>query len=465
MHLRVFTMDLTGIHVWRQTQTQTNIQNFYEEDLSITDPRINYRGETDGILRMEFPVMQWLIALLYKVFGDHIAITRIFTFILGLFSVWGMYRLAHSIFHNRKTAVIAAWCFNFSPVFYYYTVNPLPDNFALCCSLWGLAFFFEWINTERWSAVIFAAFFLSLSTLAKLPFVLFAIVPGAYLLRGIFISKKRKGSLAASVIYIALFVPAAAWYVWVVPGWTGNGVVKGILDADSSQVKLLLDILIGNIVSTLPELLINYAACVFFVWGIYIIIKRKIYKHKLFYLFALLAIAVIAYFLFELNMISTVHDYYMFPFLPGLFLVVSLGAYYLLSAGSRPVRIFSTVLLLALPLTAFLRIDTRWDEASPGFNADLLKYKKELRAAVPDTALCVAGNDVSQNIFFYYIHKKGWTFHHDSLPAERLKEMIGKGAVFLYSDSRKLEESFQSEQLLDTLVMKAGSIHVYRLSR
>ena len=52
MHSGHFKKDLMGAHVWRQTQTQSNIINFYEEDFNILNPRRNSRGNTDGIFRM-----------------------------------------------------------------------------------------------------------------------------------------------------------------------------------------------------------------------------------------------------------------------------------------------------------------------------------------------------------------------------------------------------------------------------
>ena len=92
-HYNHFTKDLMSIHVWRQTQTQSIIMNFYEEDMNIFNPRRNERGDGDGIFRMEFPLMQWLVACIYKVFGDHLIICRIFMFIIGLISLLGIYKL------------------------------------------------------------------------------------------------------------------------------------------------------------------------------------------------------------------------------------------------------------------------------------------------------------------------------------------------------------------------------------
>jgi hypothetical protein len=142
MHFKHFSKDLMSIHVWRQTQTQSTINNFYEEDMNIFNPRRNDRGDSDGIFRMEFPIMQWIVASQYKVFGNHLIITRLFMFLIGFLTILGIYKLLDALFHNTILSVIGAWAFNFSPSFYYYTINPLPDNFALCCSVWGLALFF-----------------------------------------------------------------------------------------------------------------------------------------------------------------------------------------------------------------------------------------------------------------------------------------------------------------------------------
>ncbi len=141
MHWDVWTKPLVGAHVWRQTQTQINIENFAFEDFNLLRPRIDDRGTDTGIFRMEFPIMQWLFAAVYKGFGNHLILSRVLSWIIALFSVWGMYALLFTVFERRATAVAGAWAFHFSPLLFYFSVNPMPDNFALCCSVWGMAFF------------------------------------------------------------------------------------------------------------------------------------------------------------------------------------------------------------------------------------------------------------------------------------------------------------------------------------
>ena len=72
LHFHIFSMDLLGIHVWRQTETQTVINNFYKADMNILNPRVNDHPDMSQLHRMEFPLMQWLFAVFYKIFGPHI---------------------------------------------------------------------------------------------------------------------------------------------------------------------------------------------------------------------------------------------------------------------------------------------------------------------------------------------------------------------------------------------------------
>jgi 4-amino-4-deoxy-L-arabinose transferase-like glycosyltransferase len=462
MHWHVFSTDLVGIHVWRQTQTQTVIDNFANEDFNILHPRINSRGSGDGIFRMEFPVMQWLYACFYKLFGNHIIITRILSFVTGLFSIWGMYRLVAAVFRNERMALIGAWCFTFSPVFYYYTLNPLPDNFALCMGIWGMALFFEWATLMKGSLLLLSAVFLALATLAKLPFVVYLGAIAVYLVSNRK-SIQAKTALLALAGFTVCFLAPALWYATTVGGWEGNGIVHGILSATKSDVPVLLDIMQANLTSTLPELLINYGSFAFFLAGFWFLIRNKAYRSPLFKVFLGWGICVLLYFLFEMNMIAKTHDYYLFPFLPLLFILVSYGAWNLFNMQVKALKVFVVVALCVVPLTAFLRIHNRWNTAEPGFNEDIYNHRTELRNAVPDNALCVIGNDESTYIYYYYLHKKGWSFANDYLPGDTLKAMISKGARYMYSDSRRLESDSMIHIHLDKLIMKQGTINVYSL--
>src|SRR5690606_15658975 len=95
----------------------------------------------------------------------------------------------------------------------------------------------------------------------------------------------------------------------------------------------ILNFITGNLVSTLPELLLNYGSVLFFISGFYFMFRYRKYRDHRFPVLLAGGLGVIAYFLYEINMIEAVHDYYLFPFLPFLFIIVSYGAYHLLKAN------------------------------------------------------------------------------------------------------------------------------------
>jgi hypothetical protein len=265
------------------------------------------------------------------------------------------------------------------------------------------------------------------------------------------------------LIFLSFLLAPVLWYLKVIGTWQGNGVIKGILSTNTNDIANLIDILQGNLLSTLPELLINYGALIFFLTGFWLLVFHKKHKSKLFPVLFFWGISVLLYFLFEMNMIGTVHDYYMYPFLPLIFIIVAYGAEKLLVSPPKVLRFIALTALLVLPFTAYLRADHRWNSIDPGFNSNLLIYKNDLRKAVPNNELCVVGNDESCHIWFYYINKKGWSFDIDTLKSESLKMMINKGACYLYTDSKKVEEDTGIKSCISNLVMQKGDINVYKL--
>jgi 4-amino-4-deoxy-L-arabinose transferase-like glycosyltransferase len=461
MHLHVFGRDLVGVHVWRQTQTQINIENFAFSDFNIFHPK-SYSLHQPGFLALyEFPLMQWCFACFYKVFGDHVIISRLLTFLIGLLSLAGIHRLLKVLFTNPTAAIAGTWAFCFSPVFYYYIVNPLPDNFALCMSIWSLAYFFGFLRSKKKKGMLLSFLFLAIAVLCKLPFILYGIPWLVYFLMQL--KKKTAFTLLYGACLLLFMLPAAVWYIKVIPTWVSNGVVTGIAGSKNASASELLEILAGNVFSTLPEMLINYGSCAFFCIALVQVFRRRLYRTQKGVYLACLGIGLILYFVFEMNMIGTVHDYYLFPFLPVLFILVAYGYDLLLASQKKLLRIFSLISLAILPLTAFLRINDRWNLDNPGFNKDLLTFKSELRKAVPDNAFCISGNDPSAHIWPYYLHKKCWSFSDDRLDESIFNYYCSQGAQYLISDSRQVESLPFVKARIAGLVMERNSIRIYEL--
>ena len=463
LHIHIFPKELVGVHAWRQTETTSNVVNFYERDFHPLHPQVHNLEWPEGSKKMEFPIMQWLMAWGYFLFGENIWIVRFLSFLIGLGTVFGMHRLVRHLFQDEFLALLSAWCMAFSPVFFYYTVNPLPDNLALMAGTWGIALFIKWVRLRDRVDLWLSAGFLLLATLAKLPFILFYGLPFGFALVDTIRSrfKRLPQNVGVALPGILSLAFPAAWYLSVIPTWTGNGVVGGILHATPDEYFILLKIFVKNIVSTLPELMINYGSFAFFVMGVYYLFRNKARKHQLWWAFAIWASGVGAYYLFEINMITTVHDYYLFPFLPGLFLILIYGLRKVWKWRSPWAQRFVFFAMLVLPLTAVLRTYPRW--AKIGFSKDLITYREELRRAVPDDALVLAGSDLSPHIYLYHLHKRGWHLAIEEMEAERITNCIGFGAEYLYSDSREMEMHPALKDHLAEQVAEFGEFKVWRL--
>lgn len=455
--------DLVSIHVWRQTQTQATIDAFYREDANIFHPKRLERGHGDGLFRIEFPLMQWSIAGLYHVFGPHLLVTRLAMLICAFASILGMFALLQVLFKKRWLSLAGAWAFTFSPTFYYHGINPMPDNLALALGIWGLYGIARWADDTNGKYWWLGNGLVALSALVKLPFILYFLVPGILWLQGWNTTRTTGKYWLRMMVLIFAGVLPVVWYAWVIPGWGKNPVVKGMLANETTWSKLF-NIHASNAFSTLPELLLNYGSVLFFLAGVYFFFAKKYHQHERVLPWAVLGVALLGYYFFEANAIEDVHDYYLYPFYPLLFVLVGFGAWHLVQVHSRISVPLSIGLLALVPVTCYLRMKDRWSLENPGFNKDLLVHKTALRNAVPADALVVAGNDHSHFIYLYHIDKKGWVFEGDHLPAHELQSMIQNGARYLYTDSESIQEQNPDiKKFVKHLVTQQGSVRVYAL--
>ncbi len=464
MHFKTFDVDIRGIHTWRQSQTMWNIRNFFRHDANILNPRVShFNGGKDNLYRYEFPVMQWSIAMFEKVFGEKISVVRISIFIIGIFSVLFFYLLLQVIGLGKIGALGGTILFQFSPVFYYYTINPIPDNLALMGSIIYLYFIFLYFQSQKLSHLIWASAALLIATFAKLPFLMFSIVSIVYFFKILFKDKKLSNQLMVFVAIQFLFLlPAFIWYAWVMPGWTNNPIMTGIFENTMSFAEII-KIVNYHISTMFPIILLNPASWIFFIFGIISFRKWSKYKKFGIYIFALIFITFL-YFILEFNAIGSVHDYYMMPFLPWLYIMVAIGIEFMTKMKFKNSKIVVYLLIFLSPFLAFGLNINSWSIKKTNFNPDVFNYQKELQNAVPQNEQCIILNDNSYYIFSYQIDKMGHIFSNDYLPIGWIDDMINRFHIrYMYSDSRKIDTSAAFQPYIDSLILQTGSIKVFRL--
>ncbi len=435
LHAHIFRRDLVGIHVWRQTETATVVRTLARSDGDLLHPKVLDLARRDRVFRMEFPLMQGLFAAVCSAVPVRdFVVMRVLTFALGLLTVAGIYRLGSVVSGQKSFGVLAAWMFNWSPVFYYYTINPMPDNAALCGAVWSIAFLARYQHRPSLGSLAGAAVCLGLAAAMKLPYVVFGAGALPVWWRALrTTSPHRKEVWQIPVAYGLALVPAAIWYALVVPGWKGNGVPQGILGAHTSAAEIF-SILSGHLISTGPELLINYGSLTAALAGLMLSIRNGWWKRHAAAPLIAAGAGVLLYYVYELPLIGLVHDYYLMPFLPLIFLVAGAGAWWMLQQKNIALRATALLGLVAIPLTAFLRIDPRWQTDEPGFNAAYLNEKNALQHLIPPAARVIVGPDDSRRILLYHLDRIGWTFSDANLSADSIRQWTGEGARFLLID-------------------------------
>lgn len=458
LHLSLLVDDVRGRHSWRQSQTMWNIRNFERHDANIMNPRVSYFNSGQGnIVRYEFPIMQWSIGMVQKVLGDHIAVVRSCVFLMGLLAVFGFYHLLLLLDVGAWVAALGAGLFLFSPLLHSYIVSPLPDILALAGSVWYLYGTLAYQRRPEWRWLLLSGAALWLAMAAKLPFLMFSVVSIYFFFQSIIQTKRlSKHNLRLAVVQLLLVAPALAWYVWVIPTWAENPVLKGVFaaDPDWENIRRILLFYLGT---TLPSFILNPILAVPFIAGFF-------HRHVGVWVYPLAAITLL-YAVLQCTAIGTFHDYYFLPFLPWTYVMVTRGIQVIGARLPKYAAWAGGILAVSVVVVSHTLVASKWLPAHSGYNPDLYTYQSELKAAVPDGSLCVMLNDPSYNQFSYMVDKMGYIFQDDNLPAPWIREMIdNKGVTYMYSDSRAVDEHPDVQPLLDTLLLEAGTIRVFRLA-
>src|SRR6187399_407318 len=84
----------SGPHQWAQCDRASVARKFSDQSLNFFLPHTHNIGNDTGIVGLEFPLVNWVVGVLYKVFGFHDAIYRIFMFFLFLLAMIASFRIS-----------------------------------------------------------------------------------------------------------------------------------------------------------------------------------------------------------------------------------------------------------------------------------------------------------------------------------------------------------------------------------
>jgi hypothetical protein len=247
--LRVYRLDapLVDHHAWKQADLAGIARNYAQGDMRLLYPRIDWGGDTPGYAEMEFPLLPYLAALLYRIFGESEAWGRALNVASGLvlaLLLFGWVRRRAGL-----AAGIGAFAFAlFSPIAWFYGRTYMQEVMGWAFALGAVVVLDDALAAAvpRGDArpadpppgrLIAAALLLALALLCKLNTIVVLLPMLAVVAEHRGLAGVRRPWVAWALALAAL--PPLLWYVHAHGLYQQTGLTFGILGTGHDKFQTL----------------------------------------------------------------------------------------------------------------------------------------------------------------------------------------------------------------------------------
>jgi len=150
--LRLYKINspILDLYPTRQEQCAMIARNFFRHSYNIFHAEVDWFGPFDSSWRLEFPLISYMTALLYSIFGIHEFLGRLVSIAFSLGSIYLIFQLTEKLF-NQKTAIYASFLFTVSPLGVYFGRTFMPDTAMIFFSIWALFGFLAHLSGGNWA--------------------------------------------------------------------------------------------------------------------------------------------------------------------------------------------------------------------------------------------------------------------------------------------------------------------------
>ena len=139
----------SSIHVWAQCARASVALNYYDGDMNFFKPKIHRSIDGEGVTGLEFPFVNYVPAVCYKLFGFNEAYYRGFVLLCMALGLLFFYLMLNRVTENPLLSfalTLSAYC---SPVFLYYSNNFMPDIPSIGFTLIAWYFLFSYVRSSQ----------------------------------------------------------------------------------------------------------------------------------------------------------------------------------------------------------------------------------------------------------------------------------------------------------------------------
>ncbi|MBE9232222.1 glycosyltransferase family 39 protein [Cuspidothrix issatschenkoi LEGE 03284] len=418
---------IIGIHSWRQADTAAIARNFYENGFNLFYPQVDWGGNSPGYCETEFPIYSFIVSILYKFFGVHELFGRLTSIVFSLLTILFLYKLTTKYF-DRQVAFWSCLLFAILPLNVYYSRTFQPESMLLMCTVAGIYYFINWLESNKVHFLSISAFFVSLSCLIKVLPILYIGMPLLYLAW-----HKFKIKIFTN-IYIFLYtlfilITFTLWYYHAHQLFLEYGNTFGFWGGSTNryQYSMLLTVNFWSEIIFRTSFR-HFAIFMFPIFIAGLFIKRKTQEE---YFFDIWLVSVVLSWA-VVPTTSLVHEYYQLPLmLPGVVFIGKFFAKYWhqyekkLNIG----KILTVCLCLSI-LTGSMIYSIDYMRKERTNKSDVFQLAQMIKQNIKSDSLTIftTGGDPT---LLYLSHRKGWLVNPSYLTEEYIMSKIELGANYL----------------------------------
>ncbi len=455
-----------SIHQWRQCDCLSITMNYYQDNNPFLEPSIHYLGrDGTGKTVSDFPLIYFLVAKLWKVFGHHEFIYRLVVLLFFFSGLFALFKIFENTIKDSILAIAGSLFLFTSPTLVYYANNFLMDIPAFSLALIGLYFFFRFIQSSANIHLYLFAFFYAIAGLLKITSLLsYMAIVGLFIfeLFNVKLNRDRKifqHPLKQIFILVSVLIIPIIWYMYTKnynAKYNAGFFLIGILPIwklDIPQIKIILDYINEHIKWD------YFRSDTQFVF-VFMFVSVLVFYKRVNKIILLLTIFIsIGFLLFIILFFEALkhHDYYVI----NLFILIPIVILGFLSMLKDKFNIIYTSALFRIIVIVFLiyNIDFARTRIEYRYNCEgwqnkyyiediqplekITPYLRSIGIKKDDRVISLSDNSI--NISLYFMNQKGWTNFGISADSARIKEKINLGAKYLiiYNKETYKEQSIQ----------------------
>jgi 4-amino-4-deoxy-L-arabinose transferase-like glycosyltransferase len=446
--MRLDTINLPPMdgHAFRQCFTLGVSRSYVEQSMNFFEPRQLIVGDTDGLGPMEFPLYNYLVAILWQIFGQQPWCFRLLHLVVASLGLWSFWLILKR-FLSAQAALASMVIFGCG-LSYIYARKAMPDVFGVSLVFIGVRFAWDYIEQGKWQHLLYFFLLGSGGFLNKISAIgCFSLLVPALI--DFDLNKRRKWHVVGTGFgIIGMFL---AWYYAWIP-WaerTYHTVWFFKHDWRSCMEEIFKTHWNETKDRFFPIALQSKISGVFWAMGL---LMAVILKNWRLLLLLLVFSGLFLYFMLQVGHNFSQHEYYVLPYTP----MLAILAGYFWGEWATNKWLFVVV----LGIIVYDATSKKWDDFYiPWYDRKFTKLEAAVDSVVPKDALIYTNGMGGNQVLLFFAHRRGW--QDDKIPdstwfANKVKQGLSHAVI---------ERSATMDSLHYPMVYEDNDFRIYKVKK